>query len=353
MKCIPVSVRSFLVNRQTTFQEVDLPRFQHEDNENGKRRHFRGGYRLTMRNFCAVALVLATTLTAGTANAEVTLFKGDPITTVGITVNGWGSGTAVESSRRYYEGSRSIEISTQGLHEGGRIDFRNPIEMIEPTIDENEYLQLVVGFTSLVRSDASAFVGPGFGVKSAPGFSVIPEVSVYYFEEEIPTRPKVNNIRIVLESDNNRSIDATVDVQSDPDDGWYKVSIPLKTFGLKKGDSFKVKRVLVFSDVPDVLYVGRIGTVTDSDPIQVQSGDEQVVAIGDTVTFRADADGGACMLKYSWNFGDRGGTGEDTTGQVVSHAFKRGGDYDVTLTVSDVWGVKKPVKTIFKVSVND
>lgn len=307
-----------------------------------------------MRNLCAVSLVLAATLiTAGTADAEIMLFKGDPLMAAGITAGGWGSGTAVDSSRRYYVGSRSIEVTTQGLHSGGRIDYATPIELIEPTIDDNEYVQLVLGFTSLVPISSSSFIGPGFGVTSAPGISLIPEVSSYYYEEENPTRPKVNVVRVVFEGTDGRSIDATADVPSEPEDGWYKVCVPLKTLGLKKGGSFKVKRVLVFTDVPETLYVGQIATINDATTIEVQQGDEQVVAINDKVTFRADASGGASDLKYSWNFGDKDQMGEDSNGQVVSHTFKKGGDFNVRLTVSDVWGIKKPVTTIYKVSVID
>jgi hypothetical protein len=256
----------------------------------------------------------------------------------------------------WFEGSRSIKVQTQGLHEGGRIEYKTPMELVEPTVDANEYLQFVLSFATYVRADVASFIGPGFGVTSAPGVSALPAVGSYYYEEETPTRPKVNSVRVVLESVDGKTVDATADVPTEPDEGWYKVAIPFKVLGLKKGDSFKVARILFFTDVAETVYVGKIGTINDATPINVQNGDEQVVAVNDTVTFRGDADSGVSMLRYTWNFGDHGeedDLGVDATGQMVSHVFRKGGELNVLLTVSDIWGIKAPVTTAFKVSVND
>jgi len=309
-----------------------------------------------MRNLTFGLIVLGCVLMSSWAVADVALFKGQPVSVAGITIGGWGSGSAVEASERVYEGTRSVKVTTQGLYQGGRIDYRNPVEIIEPDVDETSYVHIALVFPSLIRQGSPTFVTPGFGAKSVPDEPTpVASVSPYYYEEEIPTRPKSNLLRIVLESADGKAVDAMAPVPFDPDDdGWYKISIPFKALGLLGQSSFKVSRVLIFSDVPDTFYVGLITTVKDTSPIVVQPGDEQVVAVGDTVTFQAEAYGGGTPLRYSWNFAERSGDdGEDAVGRIVSHVFKKGGDYNVKLTVYDIWGIKKPATAIHRVIVND
>jgi hypothetical protein len=172
-------------------------------------------------------------------------------------------------------------------------------------------------------------------------------------EFDVPSRPKVNRVRVVLESAGGRSVEATAEVPTARDEGWYKIAVPFKVLGLKEGDSFPVSRILVFTDVPDTIFVGQIGTVRDDTPITAYAGEDQVVAVYDTVTLRAEAEGGASLLRYSWNFGDRDPNGEDASGIMVNHKFSKGGDFTVKLTVSDVWGLKKPVVETIKITVND
>ena len=304
-----------------------------------------------MRNLCAIALILAAALSGTVARGEVLVFKGDAAPDAGITIGGWGSGAALESSERVYVGSRSVKITTEGLHEGGSIAFKNPIELLADPVDDNDYLQFVLAFTTIVRGPGMGSSGPGFGATSVPGLPT--PGSYYYHEFEIPSRPKVNTIRVVMESVDGRGVEATVDVPGSEEAGWYKISVPFKVLGFKQGESFRVSRICIFSDVADTFYLGEIGTVRDSTPITAQAGDDQVVAVYDTVTFPGEAEGGASMLRYSWNFGDRDPDGEDATGQLVTHKYTKGGDFTVKLTVSDVWGIKKPAVATVAVSVND
>ena len=48
---------------------------------------------------------------------------------------------------------------------------------------------------------------------------------------------------------------------------------------------------------------------------------------------------------YDWNFDD----GESTTGEVVTHTFDSGGDYEVTLTVTDDGGASSNIKHVIEV----
>jgi hypothetical protein len=306
-----------------------------------------------MRKLFVAALVITVMLIGVTVNAEVMLFKGDPLATAGITLGGWGSGSAVEASERPYEGSRSIKVVSQGLHQGGRIDFKTPVEIIEAPASMDDYLQFTLNFTSVVRIGTSPFTAMGFGITSAPGVSILPSASsTYYYEDEVPVRAKVNTMRIVVVPTNGPAIDCLSDVPAVSPDGWYKIAIPFKVLGILKAQSFKVSRLAVFTDLPETFYVGEVSSVRDTTPISVQEGDEQVVAANDIVTLQASAEGGSSMLHYAWNFGDGYKDGEDASGPVVSHQFKTPGDFNVTLVVSDIWGIKKSATTTYKVSVN-
>ncbi len=302
-----------------------------------------------MRKLCALSLVVAVCLISVAANAyimdanaDVMLFKGDPIRDSGITVGGWGSGTAVEATDRVYTGSRSIKISTQGLHQGAALSFKSPIVLLSQQTDlNNKYLEFIVAFNTVLRS--------GFGLSGGSS-------AAYYSgsqEIEIPMKPKVTRLRIVVESVEGKSIEATASVPVNSVDGWYRIAIPFKALGIKADDQFSVSRIMIFGDVPDTMFLGQIGTTVDDTPITADIGDDQVVAIHDMVTFRAEAEGGVSMLKYSWNFGDRGPAGEDASGEIVTHRYAKGGDFTVKLTVSDVWGIKEPVVQTIKVAVND
>lgn len=303
-----------------------------------------------MRKLVAIGLILVAVLVSSAAMGEVELFKGLP---TGYKVGGWGSGFCTLAADRPLVGSAVIKITTQGLHEGGRLDFDNPVEIVSDSVD-SEYLQFSVRFTTVSVASTTAFYGPGFGVTSMPGL-MNPKMAAYYYQDmEVPARAKVSTFRVVmLSADGKKSVEASSSVPMKSEDGWYKISIPMKIMGFKKGDSFPVKRMMFFSDVPDNYSIGEISVVKDDTPITATPCEDQVIGQNDIVLFRADAEGGATQLHYSWNFGDVSALGEDATGEITTHRFKRGGDFKVKLTVSDVWGIKSPVTVETLITVND
>lgn len=301
-----------------------------------------------MRSLWVITFVVMVCFTGGSAVAEIALFKGEPVYATGITISGWGSGTALEAGDRCYEGSRSIRVNTQGLHQGGCINFKTPIDILGEQFNDSTYLQFVIGFSSVVRSDVAGGSGP-FGVMSMPGMPFAGS----YNSDSIPTKPVVNSIRLVIVSADGHEVEVTQDVPTKADDGWYRIAVPLKSLGFKQGEAFPVSRILMFSDVPDSIYVGEIATAEDKTPITCTCGDDRVEAVSDPVTFTAEAEGGGSQLLYSWNFGDHGPEGEDAAGPIATHVFKKGGDFTVKLTVTDVSGIKAPATSTCLVSVND
>ncbi len=292
---------------------------------------------------------MSAVLVGSAAFGEVDIFGG---VDSNIKTGGWGSGMCAAMNERPLIGNSVIKVNTQGLHEGGRIDLVNPVQIASDSLND-EYIQFMVRFTTVSLTSPGAFVSPGFGATSTPGL-MDPRMAAYYYQDsDAPVRAKATVFRVILTSVEGQSLEACSAVPMKSEEGWFNISIPLQTLGLKTGDTFTLSRILVFTDIPDNFAIGQIGIVKDDTPITASPGEEQVVAVNDSVFFRADAEGGASQLRYSWNFGDAGPTGEDATGEVVTHRYKYGGDFSVKLTVSDVWGIKAPATVTTAISVND
>lgn len=294
-----------------------------------------------------VLLVLALVLGAAGAHAapsdrEVYIYRGAPASDSGITVGSWGSGKAIESKEKVLAGSQSIKITTQGFYSGGRIDFAQPVTLFTDGIDPKRYMVFSFFFNDV------QVVDPAAGTN-------------YWFDVEPYTVPKASKMRFVLISDTGLSVSAVQSTNPvDPDDNWVRVAVPLAKFNLPEGiNEFRLKRLLVFSDAPGTLsspavtFLGEIKMVTDNQPIRVDSLGGQVVAVYDDVFFVANAQGGVSSLKYSWDYDAGNGIQEETTGPVGRYMYTRGGDFTVTLTVTDTDGLKTPVSVRATVSVND
>ena len=99
--------------------------------------------------------------------------------------------------------------------------------------------------------------------------------------------------------------------------------------------------------------------IADETDLSVAPLDDQIIFALQPIAFVGAADGGASTIKYSWDFDARDGIQEDATGRTVTYAFPRSNTqngqqkYTITLTISDVDGLKKPVSTTLEVEVTD
>ncbi len=293
--------------------------------------------------YLVTLLVVAVVLSAACAWAadnssakEVYIFKGDDPSADGIEIGGYGSGKAVKARDKILTGSQgswSVKITTHGMYAGGRMDFSRPVALFTGGIDTKRYIQFAFFFNETRRVDPSG--------NSA------------WFDIDPYTVPQANKIRFVFISDN----DVTVEAQQptcalDPDDNWMRVAVPLAKFKVKEDISeFRLKRLLIFTDVPSTLYLGEMKLITDNTPITVQPLDSQTVAIMDQLAFVADADGGVSSLKYAWDFDNSNGIQPEQTEKVARYVYTRGGDFTVSLTVSDYDGLKQPVTVTTTISV--
>lgn len=291
----------------------------------------------------AIALGTAGMCADVSAGRDVSIFKGDDPSQDGIDLSGWGSGLAVKSKEKLLVGGWAVKITTQSLYAGGRIDFTRPVALFSDGIDSKRYIQFAFFFNE------TQVVDPAAGANS-------------WGDIEPYTMPKATKLRFVFISDNDTVVCAEQPTGAlDPDDNWMRVAVPLAKFKPTNGDAqangepteFRLKRLLVFSDVPSTMYLGEMKLVTDNTPIKVEPLDSQTLAIIDPVFLVANAQSGVSSLKYSWDFDSNNGIQAEVIGRVGRYVYTRGGDYTVTLTVSDVDGLKTPVTVTTKITVTD
>lgn len=81
-------------------------------------------------------------------------------------------------------------------------------------------------------------------------------------------------------------------------------------------------------------------TVVLNQPPIADAGGDQTVNCGEPAQFDGSGsrDPEGQKLSFSWDFDDRDGIQADASGPMVEHVYTRGGDYTVTLTVTDEMG---------------
>jgi len=266
------------------------------------------------------------------------LYSGDPADQSGLKIGSWGSGKFEEDPRLTYSGSRSLKVSGRSLYDGVRIDFPEPRDITTYFDGTAGYLQVVAKFR--VQAEESMYGGMGYSGA---------------YDTTASTSKPVRRVRVAAALD-GVWLEGQVPLSACRvgEDGWMHVSIPLSAMKSNKEiKEARLKRLVITGDGNEPFYIGAIRLMTDDNPIQVFRNDDQYVAARDDVMFRASCEPGAAAVKYSWDFDASDGIQEDSVGEVVYHPYRKSGDYTVTLTVSDLFGVKKAVSTTSKVTVYD
>lgn len=167
-----------------------------------------------------------------------------------------------------------------------------------------------------------------------------------------PAKP-IQNLRLQLVTTDNQTIAAMVPLSYAPMDGdWRMVDIPVSAIkGLPAGA--QIKEVRIFGDQPGTLNIGQIRVVDDPTPITIDTmPDAPAVPRNQSYRYTALAHAGSTPLKYTWDFGTTPGqTYEERVGRSVTYTYYKPGDYTVTVTASDLYGLKPPATTTFKVHV--
>ena len=136
------------------------------------------------------------------------------------------------------------------------------------------------------------------------------------------------------------------------DEDWRLVDIPVAAIkGLPPGA--QIKEIRIFGDQPGTFNLAQIRVVDDTTPITIDSmSDAPAVPRNQAYRYTAMAHAGSTPLKYSWDFGTTPGqTVEERVGRSVAYTYYKPCDYTVTVTASDLYGLKPPATTTFKVHV--
>lgn len=284
-----------------------------------------------------VALATAASFAYAKTDDDVYIYKGNPASQENITLGGWGSGKAADSTEKVLTGSNSVKITTQSMYSGGRLDFASPVTLYSGGIDKNRYLVFTFFFSE------TQTVNPAAGTMSA--YDVDPYIM-----------PRANKVRFVFYGEDDKVFATEENTQQlDPDDNWVRISVPLSKFKAISDKEFKMTRLVIGTDVSSTVYLGEIKISSDDTPISVDDiniASGSAVAIGDDVFVVGSAKGGLSALVYSWDFDKSNGIQSEQTGMIADRRYFKEGDYTITLTVSDEAGLKKPVSVSNTISVN-
>lgn len=332
--------------------------------------------------------------TAIAQQAATTLYSGQPMSQTGTRVANWGSGDARETQEQVFAGGNSVKVVSHGMFQGARLILAKPVDLTAAIDSKSTYLQVVIRPSDdKTGGRMGGFAGYG-GLGGVPGLSGPPGLGgapgkgggsggsgggfgglpggigggygggfgTGTGEKMRFTKAKeIANVRVALltESGKRAELVLPLDNARRVGEGWKAVAIPAAQLARLKGAG-AVTEVLVFADQPTTFYLGEIRTVNDVTAIRADELPERTVAVNDIVTFTANAEGGVSPLIYEWTFGGQDEKLDaskplpvDIEGKTAKHQFRKGGNYEVYLTVRDAAGVKKPAvkKTIIRVTL--
>lgn len=294
---------------------------------------------------------------------EVLFYSGDLKAAVqGLTIGGWGSGSCAETEEYKYEGRKSLKINTKGFYEGARFDLGNPMDITN--VFQNGYLILVFRFS---EKKAQAGLGPegsgerrGFALGVSdyalgrPGYG---EVPAEFGKEKTVQKTSLAEFRVVLCFEQGIMDAGGVAIRREQQDkeAWSTQAIPLNWFVSNQTlQEKKLKRILLFGDAEDTFYLAQLRLQVDKEPLKVSAGNirELDAKVGEKLTFSYKVSAGASTVRVVWEFGD------DSKPRLVSkgdveHAFSAPGNYRVTVTATDIDGLKRPASDSILVKVRE
>jgi hypothetical protein len=293
----------------------------------------------------------------------------------GISLKGWGAGSAAETDEMAYEGGHSVRVSTRNYFSGGLMTFASGVSLSNQFADKNNMLRLTyrVSDSSTVLGGGGGRDGGGAGAAGAGGAGLAGGGAGGGRQGELggaggrgnqgPGRgmgvttvaQKLQNVRIIVTTTDGLKSETHIPVNTSGsgDRGWRTVAVPLQAINGFARTNKEIKELAFAGDVTTTFYIGDIRVVNDTTPISGEANVRNLnLALGDSVDFAANGYGGSSILKYSWDFDDKDGIQEDAIGQFVKRRFRKPGTYTITLTVSDQFGLKKPYSTTITAKVN-
>jgi hypothetical protein len=174
-------------------------------------------------------------------------------------------------------------------------------------------------------------------------------------ERQVTFDTTLTTVRMIITTSDGKKSEVYVDLSGALANsrGWKSVGVPLVSIpGFDKTNKM-VKSIAFSGDTIGTFYVGELKVVNDTTPLYVDpSVYELNLALGDEIVLSAYGSGGSSQLRYTWDFDAADGVDVDAEGQYVRRRFRKPGDYTITVTVHDQFGLKKPHSSTIKVVVN-
>lgn len=322
-----------------------------------------------------------------------------------ISLRSWGSGICSETEEDAFEGSSSIRVTTKNLFQGGILTWEKPVDLSGSFSDKANLLRITfksldaavtgggggggAGAADSGGKGGGKGAGGGFGLDGgagggrgagagatggqggrpggAPGFGA-PGAGGAGGGGGSSAPSTLKMMRIIISTTDGKKSEAFVPAATtvSVDRGWKQAGIPLQAIkGFDKTNKI-VKYISFSGDVSTAFYLGDIRVINDRTPIRAETTFRTALCgINDTLTFSASGYGGSSVLKYAWDFDDADGIQMDAEGSTVKYRFRTAsndlknpatlrpnGEFTITLTVSDSFGLKDPYTTTIKVKVN-
>lgn len=313
---------------------------------------------------CLIVLALSASLAYG---AGSTLYSPNrSIADQGIQLKAWGSGTIAETDEIVFQGTKSIRVSTRNYFQGGHINFAKPTSLAGEFGNKDNLLMF-----QFRTSSSSTVIGSGAGGRNGGGSAGAelggggpPAPGRGGGPGGLPGRggsaggaaaaPSVlKNVRLILTTSDGLKSEVFAAIPAGSDKAWRPLGIPLQSFAGFDKTNKEVVSIALSGDATSSFYIGEVTVSNDSTPI---SGDlnrtDLNLGLNDEVEFIGNGYGGATPLVYTWDFDSADGIQVDAEGQSVKRRFRKAGTYTITLTISDLYGLKKPFTRTCKVTVN-
>lgn len=306
----------------------------------------------------------------GMASAQSLYSPTRPAKDQGITLKGWGSGTVSETDELAYEGTSSIRVSSRNFFQGGIISFAKAISLADAAKNKDNLLYLTLQVPGLGNtlgggSGRGAAGGPGAaGAAGAAGGAGAVGTSGGGRGEgagaggaagAAADTQNLKKVRVVISTSDGKKSEAYLDLTSMRPDakGWFSAGVPLQGINGFDKTNKDVTAVAISGDTSATIYLGEMKILNDPTPIYGETTIREMnLAIGDERSFSAYGYGGSSALRYTWDFDSADGIAVDAEGQTVTRRFRKPGKYVITVTISDIYGLKKPFQTTINVEVN-
>lgn len=309
----------------------------------------------------AIALsMLAALVASGSAQVPTFLYSpGRSVADQGITLTGWGAGTVAESDETAFEGTTSIRVSSRNFFQGGIVRFTEGRDLAAAYADANNLLMFAVRVAdaSVTVSGGGAGSPDGAGIAGAGAAGGGGGGGMRGGEDDArsgqsgaaPSEPTgLQNIRLVITTTDGLMSEATLPMGTvRPNErGWRQVGFPLRAIRGFDRTNKNIRSIAFAANTPSTFFIGESRILNDSTPIYGELMlNDMNIGSGEAITLQANGFGGATQLKYTWNIVAADGRSLSFEGQAIQRRFRVPGTYKVSVTVSDVFGLKPSFTT--------